>query len=100
MLKSIGIHERLDPAMELRNPFTAHPATVSETYTEHLRFASATGFWMILGGLACVLHGLFPFTCTTVGSRTIRRLHDRLSDGHRQPVMERIRSGAISAERA
>ncbi len=28
--------------MDLRNPFTAHPATVSETYGEHLRFASAT----------------------------------------------------------
>lgn len=86
--------------MELRNPFTAHPATVSETYTEHLRFASTTGFWMILGGFACILHGLLPFTCTTVGSRTIRRLYDRLSTGQRKPVMERIRADAVAAERA
>ena len=85
--------------MSLRNPFTAHPATVSETYLEHLRFAATTGFWMVLGGLACILHGLFPFLCTTVGSRTIRRLYDRLSTGHRKPVMERIRVQA-AAERA
>ena len=85
--------------MDLRNTFTAHPATVSETYTEHLRFASTTGFWMIVGGLACVLHGLFPFTCTTVGSRMIRRLHDRLSSGQRKTVMERVRANAV-AERA
>ncbi len=84
--------------MTLRNPFTAHPATVSETYAEHLRFASATGFWMVIGGLACILHGLFPFTCTTVGSRTIRRLYDRLSSGHRKPVMERLRADAVAAE--
>ena len=86
--------------MDLQNPFTAHPATVSETYTEHLRFASATGLWMILGGLACILHGLFPFTCTTVGSRMIRRLYDRLSTGQRTPVMERVRANAPVAERA
>lgn len=84
----------------MQNPFTSHPATVSETYTEHLRFASATGFRMVLGGLACILHGLFPFVFTTVGSRTIRRLYDRLSAGHRAPVMQRIRAEAAAAERA
>ena len=55
---------------------------------------------MILGGLACILHGLFPFTCTTVGSRMIRRLYDRLSTGQRTPVMERVRANAPVAERA
>lgn len=86
--------------MDMRNPFTAHPATVSETYAEHLRFAAGTGGWMILGGLACLLHGVFPFLCTTVGSRMIRRLHDRVSTGARKPVMERMRAERTIAERA
>jgi hypothetical protein len=84
----------------MRNPFTTHPASVSETYGEHLRFASTTGFWMVIGGVACILHGLLPFTFTTTGSRIIRRLYDRVSSGHRAPVMQRIRTEAVAAERA
>jgi len=33
---------------------------------------------MLLGGLACLVHGLFPWLCTTRGSDTIRRLHHRM----------------------
>jgi hypothetical protein len=31
---------------------------------------------MILAGLACLLHGVFPFLFVTTGSRTIRHLHE------------------------
>ncbi len=43
------------------NPFTAHPASVGQTYGQHLRFALTFGARMTLGGLAASLHGLFPF---------------------------------------
>lgn len=58
--------------------FTEHPASVGESYFEHLRFASRTGLTMLIGGGACIVHGLLPFLCTTTGSRTIRALAARL----------------------
>jgi len=58
--------------------FTDHPATVNETYFEHLRTAVGFGGSMLLGGLACLAHGLFPWLCLTRGSDTIRALHHRM----------------------
>jgi hypothetical protein len=54
--------------------FTDHPRSVGETYFEHMRFAFAFGARMILGGGACLVHGLLPFLCTTTGSRTVASL--------------------------
>ena len=58
--------------------FTEHPHQIGETYAEH--FATATGFGtaMLVGGLACLVHAVLPFLCTTTGSQTIRRLHNRM----------------------
>ena len=58
---------------------TEHPATVGETYAQHLRFAFRFGGSMVIGGLACMVHGLLPFSFTTSGSRRVRRLHAILS---------------------
>ncbi|HLZ67871.1 MAG TPA: DUF6356 family protein [Aliidongia sp.] len=64
--------------------FTEHPASVGESYFEHLRFASRTGLTMVIGGCACFVHGLMPFLCTTTGSRTIRALAARLGGAQRR----------------
>jgi hypothetical protein len=64
--------------------FTEHPASVGETYFEHLKFASRTGTMMLAGGCACIIHGLMPFLCTTTGSRTIRTLAARLGGAQRR----------------
>lgn len=58
--------------------FTEHPHAVGETYTEHFGVAAGFGTAMIGGGLACLVHAVLPFLCTSTGSRTIRRLHDRM----------------------
>lgn len=58
--------------------FTQHPASVNETYFEHLGSAWTFGFRMIGAGIACWLHGLFPFLFCTTGSSTIRELHERM----------------------
>lgn len=60
------------------NCFTEHPASVGESYTEHLKTASGFGFAMIASGLACLVHGLFPSLFERTGSDTIERLHDRM----------------------
>jgi Family of unknown function (DUF6356) len=64
--------------------FTEHPATVGETYGEHFAFAVAVGGRMVGGGLACMLHAVFPEFCKTTGSRTIRELALRLVPGNRE----------------
>ena len=51
------------------NPFTAHPASVGETYLEHMRFARGFGGRMLLGGSAADIHSLFPFLFVTTASR-------------------------------
>ncbi len=70
----------------LHTLFTAHPATVGETYGQHLGQASRFGIRMIFGGLACLLHGLLPFLFVRTGSTTISELHTRMvTHRRRQP---------------
>ncbi len=58
--------------------FTEHPASVGETYRQHLCVASGFGVSMLLGGAACLVHGLFPFLFTRTGSATVARLYTRM----------------------
>jgi hypothetical protein len=62
----------------VRNPFTAHPNDVGETYLEHGAFACRYGAKMTWGGIAALLHGLFPFLFKTTGSRITRELNETL----------------------
>jgi acetyl esterase/lipase len=59
--------------------FTAHPASVGESYFGHLLTAVSFGLRMIFAGIACVLHGLFPFLCVTTGSDQVRDLHAEMA---------------------
>lgn len=59
-------------------PFTQHPADVGETYGEHLVQASGFGLRMIVAGMACVMHGIFPFLFVKTGSKQIGHLHDQM----------------------
>ena len=62
----------------MRNPFTAHPHEVGESYLEHALFACRYGAKMTAGGIAALLHGIFPFLFKTTGSRITRELHATL----------------------
>jgi hypothetical protein len=66
--------------------FTDHPATVGETYLEHLGSASGFARTMFVGAVACLLHGVFPFAFQKAGSRRIVELHQRMvANRHRAP---------------
>ena len=67
----------------LKRLFCEHPASVDETYFEHLMFACGFGVRMIIGGLACVVHGFLPFLFTRTGSRSVCDLHETLKDNGR-----------------
>ena len=59
----------------MRNPFSAHPREVGETYLEHGLFACRYGAKMTAGGIAAFIHGLAPFLFQSTGSRITRELN-------------------------
>ncbi len=62
----------------MKRLFTEHPESVGETYVQHLAMASGFGWRMCMAGIACLLHGIFPFWFKSTGSETICTLHDRM----------------------
>jgi Family of unknown function (DUF6356) len=64
----------------VRNPFTAHPNDVGESYLEHGRFACRYGAKMTLGGMAAFIHGFLPFLFQKTGSRITRELNATLEE--------------------
>lgn len=72
--------------------FIDHPRSVGETYLQHMGTAGRFGSRMVVAGLACMLHGIFPFLFVKTGSNTVRTLHDNM-------VLNRRRA-AITAELA
>jgi hypothetical protein len=64
--------------MDLIRAFTAHPASVGESYTEHLVRAIGFGTRMVLAGVACLVHAVLPFLFVRTGSRAIAELNDRM----------------------
>jgi hypothetical protein len=73
----------------VRNPFTAHPTQVGESYLEHGLFACRYGAKMTLGGIAAFLHGLMPFLFQTTGSRITRELNATLEESRARMAARR-----------
>jgi hypothetical protein len=55
--------------------FSRHPASVGETYTEHMQVAAGFGLRLFLASLACFVHALLPFLFERTGSTAIQSLH-------------------------
>ena len=66
------------PRAMMQSVFLDHPASVEETYFEHMRFAAGFAFWLLVAGLAAAVHALIPALCETTASRIIGRLHARM----------------------
>jgi hypothetical protein len=70
----------------MSNPFTEHPASVGETYLQHMRFAFRFGSRMLIGGVAAVIHSVFPFLCVTTASRINDQLVELRASSHGRRV--------------
>lgn len=62
--------------------FTAHPATVDETYFEHMAFAASFAFWLLVAAGAASVHAIIPALCETTASRILTRLTNRMAARH------------------
>lgn len=73
----------------LKRLFTEHPASVDESYLEHVGVALSFGFKMFYGALVCLVHAFLPFLFVKTGSQIITGLHDQMvSNRHRKLVKE------------
>lgn len=64
--------------------FTEHPASVDETYFEHLLTAGSFSLRMFAASLACLVHAVLPFLFVRTGSVAIEDLHDRMVANRRR----------------
>jgi hypothetical protein len=69
--------------VDIKRIFTEHPATVGETYGEHLVSAAGFGTRMLIAGSACMIHALLPCLFQKTGSRAIAELNTRMVTGRR-----------------
>lgn len=65
----------------MRISFTEHPASVNETYAQHLGMACSFAGPMFVGACASLVHAFLPFLFLKTGSSIIDRLHGRMVTG-------------------
>jgi hypothetical protein len=71
--------------------FSEHPASVGESYGEHMVRALCFGTRMVFAGFACLVHAVLPFLFERTGSRAITELNDRMIV-NRRVQLERVTS--------
>ncbi|MBL8384163.1 MAG: hypothetical protein JNM90_13870 [Burkholderiales bacterium] len=71
----------------IKHAFTAHPATVGETWAEHAGVAFGFAWRLQLAALAALVHAVFPFLFVKTASSRISDLHGRM-------VVNRVRDRA------
>lgn len=55
--------------------FLNHPATVGETYLQHMRASLGVAGRLAQASSKCVVHAIVPGLCKTAGSDAILKLH-------------------------
>lgn len=64
----------------MKELFTKHPKSVGETYWSHLIFASVCGIKLVLAGMACIIHAIFPFVFENTASNTTKDIQNKLTN--------------------
>ncbi len=61
--------------------FLDHPRAMSQSYRQHQRTALSFSGSLLAAGLAAAIHGVVPCLFKTTASRTVHRLHRRMTTG-------------------
>lgn len=64
--------------MRWQRLFSEHPASVGETYLQHMGQAARFGTRLVFAGLACLVHSLFPFVFVRTARNAISDLYVRV----------------------
>jgi hypothetical protein len=62
----------------MRNFFTRHPASVGESYFEHMCVALSFSASLFYAAFAALIHAFFPGWCEKTASLRITALHERM----------------------
>jgi len=65
--------------MSLKRLFTEHPASVGETYAQHMGVALSFALPLTRAALGAYVHAFLPFLCTTTASDTVKGLYARMT---------------------
>ena len=58
---------------------------MNETYIEHFKCAFLFGSTMLIGGIACIIHAIFPFLFEKTGSNFLLRMMNTYIERMPQP---------------
>ena len=71
----MGRQRATAPMRPLLGTFTEHPASVGETYTEHMAVALGYGARLLGASCAAIVHANVPALFQTTASDAIRTMH-------------------------
>ncbi|MCC3305020.1 DUF6356 family protein [Sneathiella sp. HT1-7] len=84
--------------MTIQKLFTDHPASVNESYVEHMEMSGSFAFWLFVAGFCATVHAVLPFLFEKTGSRIITRLHRRMVAGRvTKPVSASLAHQALDS---
>ncbi|MBK2124065.1 DUF6356 family protein [Fangia hongkongensis] len=63
--------------------FSKHLHEVNESYFQHLKEAAYCGGLMIIAGIACTIHAIFPFLLQKTASKILQKLQTRFTKRNR-----------------
>ena len=69
-----------DMRNQLKTLFIDHPASVNETYFEHLRFALSFALLLAGAAFAALVHAIIPALFEKTASQIIRKLFHRIDN--------------------
>lgn len=61
-----------------------HLRETNQTYVDHARFALRAGVWLLVAGLASVVHAIFPNALPFVAERITKRLAEESQERQRR----------------
>lgn len=79
----------------MKNLFTEHPASVDETYFEHMGMSASFSATLAVASLAALVHAILPFMFEKTASRLIGRLHDRMVVNRNRNAAPTTPNGAL-----
>jgi hypothetical protein len=82
--------------MRFKKLFTEHPASVGESYVEHMGVALSFACPLLVAGLAALIHAVLPFLCATTASGTVKRLQARMMNRRPQPSAPSVQDDLLA----
>lgn len=64
--------------LRITSLFQDHPASVGETYLEHVGVALSFALPLLVASMCCLVHAVLPFTFEKTGSGIVRNLYVRM----------------------